>query len=291
MRPLFFPLPGDEPLAAELASRTCGEAGKVRARAFPDGETYLRLDPPPEGRTVGLVCTLDHPDPKLMPLLLAADAARGSGAVSVGLVAPYLAYMRQDRSFRPGEPVSARVIGRLISSAFDWLVTVEPHLHRIASLDQILTIPSLAVASAPLLAAWIAHNVDRPLIVGPDAESEPWAAAVGRLVGAPQVALSKVRRGDREVAIEAPDLAAYRGRRAVIIDDIVSSGATLIKAVEVLGASGFPHPACAVVHALFGDETQTRLESLGGEVASVSTVRHPSNATSPAAALAEAMQR
>ena len=94
------------------------EIGAIELRAFPDGETYLRFMSDLSGRTLVIVCTLDRPDEKFLPLLFAAATARELGATKVGLVAPYLAYMRQDRRFKPGEAVTSREVARLVSDAF-----------------------------------------------------------------------------------------------------------------------------------------------------------------------------
>src|SRR6185503_12811188 len=121
-----------------------------------------------------ILCTLADPDAKFLPLIFAAATARELGAARVGLVAPYLAYMRQDRRFNPGEAVTSRYVAKLISGAFDWLVTVDPHLHRYGALGEIYTIPTRAIHAAPLMSDWIRRNVPDPLIVGPDSESEQW---------------------------------------------------------------------------------------------------------------------
>jgi phosphoribosylpyrophosphate synthetase len=117
MSVIVLPLPGNEAMAQSIARAGDFELGQIETRRFPDGETYLRHLSPLKGRSVVLVCTLDHPDAKLVPLLFAANAAREQGARRVGLVAPYLAYMRQDRQFHAGEAVSARLFAAQLSSA------------------------------------------------------------------------------------------------------------------------------------------------------------------------------
>ncbi len=137
------------------------------------------------GRRVALVCTLDRPDPKLLPLLFAARTASELGDASVGLVAPYLAYMRQDRRFHTGEAVSARLFASILSPQFDWLVTVDPHLHRIHSLAAIYEMATRVLHAAPAIARWIAREVENPVLIGPDGESVQWVSEVARTTGAP----------------------------------------------------------------------------------------------------------
>jgi ribose-phosphate pyrophosphokinase len=284
--PLVFGLPGNEPLAAGLAAALGGEPGGVESRRFPDGETYLRLRSDPRGRRVVLVATLDRPDEKFLPIAFAAGAARDLGARSVGLVAPYLAYMRQDRRFREGESVTSADFARLVSACVDWLVTVDPHLHRRHALAEIYSIPACALAAAPLLAAWIERHVEAPLVIGPDAESERWVADVAARAGAPWRVLRKERLGDRDVAIAFPDLAKVAGRRVVLMDDIVSSGETMLTAARGLAERGFAPPVCLAVHALFAEGAAEALAEAAAAVVTTDTVAHATNAIAVAPLIA-----
>ena len=180
--------------------------------------------------------TLDHPNDKLLSLLFAAATARDLKASKVGLVSPYLAYMRQDRRFKPGEAVTSREFARLLSNAFDWLVTVDPHLHRYGSLGEVYSIPTRVIHAAPLISEWIRTNVAEPLIIGPDSESEQWVAAVAKDADAPYSVLEKTRLGDRNVVIKLRELDQWKGCTPVLVDDIISSGRTMIEAMRMLTA-------------------------------------------------------
>jgi ribose-phosphate pyrophosphokinase len=287
---IVFPLPGNAAFAEALASASRSELGRLETRRFPDGETYLRLLSGVSGRPVDLVCSLAPPDPGFLSLIFAADVARELGASEVSLIAPYLAYMRQDRRFRSGEAVTSHTFARLISSSFDRLITVDPHLHRYPALSTLYDIPAQALHAAPLLADWIAAEVEEPLIVGPDAESEQWAQAVASRAGAPHVVLSKIRHGDRSVEIAVPDLSTWRDRRPVLIDDIASSGRTLIEAARQLARQGLPKPICVVVHALFAGRAYEQLSQVAERIVSTDSVPHPSNAIPLAPLVAAALQ-
>lgn len=289
MIPLLYAMPGNEAMAQRLAAEWPAEAGQLAARHFPDGESLVRLDTPPRGRDVAVVCTLHEPDAKLLALLLAADTARELGARSVGLVAPYLAYLRQDRSFHVGESRNAAYFARLLSRHFDWLATVDPHLHRFRSLDEVYSIPTAAAAAAPLLARWIAANVERPVLIGPDQESGQWVTAIAHAAGLPWQVLEKVRRGDRQVEIRVPDLAAWAGYTPVLVDDIISSGGTLVEVIGQLRARGMPAPECVAVHAVFAQWAYWAVVEAGaGRVVTTNTIAHASNAIDVSAALAQA---
>lgn len=271
-------LPGNEDMAAKLAAHLAVDLGELEVRRFPDEETYLRFRTDPAGRSICLVCTLDRPDPKALPLILAASAARQLGATKVGLIAPYLSYMRQDKRFHPGEAITSESFAKVLSSAFDWLATVDPHLHRHATLDAVYSIPSAVIAAAPAIAAWIRAHVPAPIIIGPDVESRQWVASVATLVGAPHEVLTKERRGDRDVRISVPEIPDLASRTPVLVDDIVSSAQTMLQAARLLRERAANPVICIAVHALFAQGAFADLTAIAGAVVTTNTVPHPSNA-------------
>lgn len=286
---LLLALPGNEGFARRLARELQADCAEVEARRFPDGESYVRLPVEPAGRVVNLVCTLAQPDEIFLQLVFAADAARELGAAEVNLVAPYLAYMRQDCRFKPGESISSLSFARLLSATFDRLVTADPHLHRHSTLAALYTLRADTLQSAPLLADWIAANVASPLIIGPDEESEQWAGAIAGRIQAPHVVLRKVRQGDREVQVTLPDLTAWRQCQPVLVDDIASSGRTLAVTARELARQGLRRPTCVVVHALFGGDAYQALLPLCERIVSTDSVAHASNAIQLAPLFAAAL--
>jgi ribose-phosphate pyrophosphokinase len=275
--PLLLPMPGNEALTAAIGSALGWTVGEIEERRFPDGESYVRIRTRLEGGPVVLVCTLARPDEKFLPLIFAAATVRDLGASRVGLVAPYLAYMRQDRRFKPGEAVTSRYVAKLLSEAFDWMVTVDPHLHRYGTLSEIYTIPNRIIHAAPLISDWLKRNVSAPLIIGPDSESEQWVAAVAKEVGAHYSVLEKVRHGDRDVDITLKDMQTWRGHTPVLVDDIISSGRTMMEAVRLLRADGWRSPVCLAVHGIFADRSDELLAALGAQVVTANTVTHSTN--------------
>ncbi|CAD5291369.1 Phosphoribosylpyrophosphate synthetase [Bosea sp. 62] len=286
---IIIPLPGNEAFARDLASAGAGEVGAIETRNFPDGETYVRLASDVAGRAVLLVSTLARPDEGFLRLIFLADAARSLGAAEVTLVAPYLAYMRQDRRFQPGEAVTSRSFARLISSSFDRLVTVDPHLHRYPALSALYDIRTLTLHAAPLLADWIAASITKPLVIGPDEESEQWVSAIAARIGAPHAVLRKIRHGDRDVEVALPDLSQWSDLQPVLVDDIASSGNTLIEAARQLPSQGFTRPDVAVVHGIFAGDSYARLAPLCGRIVSTNSVSHASNAIGLARLIADAV--
>lgn len=291
MNLMILALPGAEELTERLAAELHCPASSLDVHRFPDGETVVRIRPPVTGRHVLLAAHLDDPDDKTLAMLFAADAARELGAAQVGLLAPYLPYMRQDERFHPGEAITSRSYARLLSSTIDFLVTVDPHLHRWPSLDSIYTIRSKVVAAAPAIAEWLKREVPDAMLVGPDSESEQWVSDVARRVGAPYVILSKDRHGDRDVRVHLPAGASHGGRTPVLLDDIVSSGHTLMAASHVLRGAGWGKPHCVAVHALVDAAGLEAMHRAGiARVASCDTVPHPTNAIGVAPLLADGVR-
>nr|WP_282098386.1 ribose-phosphate diphosphokinase [Qipengyuania polymorpha] len=274
----MFTLHAADSLASDMLAGGLFDEGNVERRRFPDGESYVRLETGVEDRAVVFLCSLDRPDERVMTLLLAAEAAQAQGAQQVGLIAPYLAYMRQDKAFRPGEAVSAPVFAEILSRRFDWLVTLEPHLHRITSLDEIFTIPARAAEATQPIAEWIAAHVERPFLVGPDSESAPWIERIAARLDAPFAVLEKERLGDHEVRIGGTLGGLRPGMTPVVVDDIVSSGGTLATIVERIAQEADRAAVCIAVHALYGELPAPLASSASLQaLASSDSVPHASN--------------
>ena len=273
---LLYACPGNESRADRLALRLGAQRGDAVWHRFPDGETLVRIDTSPAGERTWLVCTLAEPDAKILPLLFAADALREQGAARVGLVAPYLAYMRQDTQFHPGEGVSSRYFCALLAQHFDWLVTVDPHLHRTKQLTEIFEQSNCTVHVAKVLAEWIRLNVRDPVLIGPDGESAQWVSAVAEIVQAPWTNLTKERFGDREVRVSIPDRDILQGRNPVLVDDIISSGQTLAAAAAQLRAANLPAPVCVAIHGVFAPGAREALHAAGvARIAVTDTIAQP----------------
>ena len=289
--PLIVALPGNDSLAAALANGLDGQVANAEFRRFPDGESYVRLDTSTEGRSVVVACTLDRPDDKILTLLFTAATARELGALRVGLVAPYLCYLRQDKRFKAGEAVTSTLFARMLSASFDWLITVDPHLHRVSALDAIYTTRTQALHAAPLIAEWIARNVPRPLLVGPDAESEQWVGEIAGRCRAPYVVLKKTRHGDRTVEISIPDIQRWRDRTPILVDDIISSARTMTETLFHLRKSDMPPALCIGVHAVFADGAYEALQAAGPErIITTNTINHHTNAIDVSGLLTNAVR-
>ncbi len=285
----------DEQAPAERLRQALGVLGQTVAlgvidrHRFPDGELKLRLPSPLPPRVL-LLRSLHQPNEKLVELLLAARTARTLGTQHLTLVTPYLAYMRQDIAFQPGEAVSQRIVGAFLAELFDAVITVDPHLHRVATLGEAVPVVQPVVLSgAPALADWIAVQRPGALLLGPDEESAQWVAQAAARHGFDHAVCRKVRHGDKAVEIELPDV-AWQGRQVVVLDDVASSGRTVAVAAHQLLAAGAASVDVAVTHALFaGDALAVMHEAGVGQVWSTDCIPHASNVVVMAPELAQAV--
>ncbi|MGE0665759.1 MAG: ribose-phosphate diphosphokinase [Sphingomonadales bacterium] len=281
MKPVVFGMPYSRSLAERLGQLLDADVGEIEARNFPDGEAYVRIIGGSElvnGRDAIIVATLDRPNAKVLPLWFLADTLRGFQAERVGLVCPYLPYMRQDRRFKDGEAITSISFAHMMSRHVDWMVTVDPHLHRHKNLGAIYDIPTEVVHAAPLVSEWIRLNVEAPLVIGPDEESEQWVASVAQAADAPYVVQRKIRSGDRAVRIEMPDITGHISRTPVVVDDIISTAHTMIETVKELRRRSMRPPACVGVHGIFAGVAAAELEQAGATIIiTCNTVEHSSN--------------
>ncbi len=265
------------PLAGQIAAASGMALAEIERHVFPDGELRLRL-PPQLPQRVVVLRSLHEPNTKLLELLLTARSARTLGARHLTLVAPYLAYMRQDIAFHPGEAISQTIVGEHLAQLFDAVLTIDPHLHRVATLAQAVPArQALALTAAPLLGDWVFRQCPDALLVGPDEESAQWIQAAAQAHGLEHAVCSKNRHGDREVEIVLPQV-DVKDRAVVLLDDIASSGQTLAQAARALQAAGARSVDVAVTHALFAGDALQVIRSAGvGRVWSTDTVPHASN--------------
>ena len=276
--------------AQALAGALGVPAALIERHRFPDGESKLRL-PPRLPEQLVLLRGLHQPNEKLVELLIALPAARALGARQILLVSPYLAYMRQDMAFTPGEAVSQRHIAALLASQVDGLITIDPHLHRIQSLDEVMPgCRGVALTAAPLLGAWAAAQVPGALLLGPDEEALQWVAAAGQAQGLAYAVCRKQRFGDRDVRVALPDV-PLDGRAVVLMDDVASTGRTLVEAATAARAAGAASVDVAVTHGLFIGEAMAQLRAAGvRQVWSSDAVPHATAVVSVAGLLAGAVR-
>ena len=263
--------------AKNLAEVLQIQYASVDIHRFPDGESKLTL-PASLPSSIGFCRSLNQPNSKLVELLIAAQTARQHGAAEIILIAPYLCYMRQDKAFSPGEAVSQKIIGEFLAEHFDAVVTVDAHLHRIHDLHEAVPVShAVNLSAAELIGEYVKSHVENPLLLGPDEESEQWVQSAANVGNFEFGVALKTRMGDRSVKISLPDM-SFAQRNIVIIDDMASTGQTIIETAKQVFKKNAHNVYCAVTHALFYEQVTERMQQSGIQsIWSTDSVQHPTN--------------
>lgn len=263
--------------------------------SFPDGEKYVRFKGSVSGKKILLVQSM-HPNPNdaLIELFLAAKNASDLGAKKVTALVPYLGYMRQDKRFKPGEAFSAKHIAELLSSCLDELFTFDSHMHRIKKTSEVFSIPAHNLSASNDIAAFVEKkfNAKDTVIVGPDFESSQWARKIAGEIGFESTVLEKKRFSSRKVKVAMVEKIVLFGKRVVIIDDIASTGHTLVEATRMLKKNGAKSVDCILVHALLVDGAFEKIRKSGvRNFYSCNTIRHSTNAIDLSGTAAKAISK
>ncbi|MHB1949828.1 MAG: ribose-phosphate pyrophosphokinase, partial [Gammaproteobacteria bacterium] len=269
---------GYDDLAKNIHEKLKYEIGIITQHQFPDDETVIRIDSHVADREVIFIASLDRPNSKLLPLLFAAETARRLAANKITLIAPYLAYMRQDKEFHPGEGITSRYFAKLISTYFDKLITIDPHLHRWHSLKDIYSISTSVLHATDNIAGWINNNIKNPVLIGPDIESTQWVEGIAKKSTSPFLILEKIRKGDTNVEVSIPEIENYRNATPILVDDIISTAMTMIETVNHLKSLQINPPVCIGVHAVFAGNSYQKLAKSGvKKIVTCNTIKHVSN--------------
>lgn len=265
------------PQAQRLAAALGIPFETVAQHRFPDGESLVRL-PVNLPEHIVICRSLDHPNDKLIELMLCAETARTLGAKRITLVAPYMCYMRQDIDNNPGEAISQRIVGKWLAELFDDVITVDPHLHRISRLEQAIPLQNaVALSATPIIAEFLQQELQHALLMGPDSESEQWVAGIAKQIGFDYAVAEKVRRGDQQVKMRLPDR-DYKNQTVVIVDDMASTGRTAAMAARLLLARGAAQVHVLVTHALFCGDAEQHLHDAGvTNIWSTDSIAHPTS--------------
>ena len=287
--------PTSEALAFKVANELGVTAGKLEVRRFPDGEKYLRVLCDVQGQTVAVIQSIHHtPDELLFEYLLLADTVKDLGARKVIAFIPYFAYARQDERFKPGEALSFKTVSKLIESVgTDEIYTIDMHQHRVLKSSEIFGIPSHNLSAMPLLADHVKKlgKFQNPLVIGPDAEAEQWAKLAAERLHSDYDVFEKKRLGDAKVEIR-PRRSEARGRDVLIVDDIISTGGTIVEAVKILLGQGAKRILVACTHPILAPGALEKIRETGVEdVIGTDTVPSPISVVTVAPLIAEQVRR
>ncbi len=275
---------------AERISRELGNSpfGIPFTKRFPDGELYVRVGGRLEGDDVVIVQST-RTDQDLIELMLLEDAVREAGARRIFVVVPYFGYARQDRRFFPGEPVSARALCRHVELDADEIVTVD--LHSSQSLSN-FSKPAFEASGIPAIARLLRERpVD--LLASPDKGGIDRVRRMAQLLDRPWFALEKKRIDSEHVELSLPASLSVpiEGKHVVLIDDVISTGGTIVEAAKLLKKHGVGAISAACTHGLFLRDAFERIKAVTDEVYSTDTLGNPAEKASVAPDIAQILRR
>jgi ribose-phosphate pyrophosphokinase len=272
-----------EKIAKKIAQEVGAKYSQLIISSFPDGEMYLRYKDDLKAQKVVIIHSFQpNPNKSLFEIIFAAQTAKDLGAKKVILMAPYLAYMRQDKRFNPGEGISSRIMAKLLNGSLDKIITIDPHLHRYKSLKEIFTIPSVKLTANPLIEEYIERKVKRKdrglVIIGPDWESYQWAEEVAKRIGAEATVFSKKRYSSRHVEEKMNKKVEMKGKDAVIVDDIISTGHTIAEAAKKAKKMGAKKVVAIGVHGLLVENAIGKMRKAGvDKIVTSNCIEHQTN--------------
>ncbi len=280
MTPAIYTFPGYQTQGKQLANSLNLPCFDIKVHHFPDKESLVTL-PPQKNEHVIFYLSLDYPNNKLIELLLAAKTARQQGVKRLSLVAPYLCYMRQDKSFQSEEAISQQIIGQWLSELFDDLITVDPHLHRVHSLDKVIPdTNNITLTAAPLLGEFVKSLKKEVLLMGPDEESMQWVKQVAAVCNTSYSVATKIRHSDTHVSIQLPDM-NFKNQHIILVDDVLSSGNTVAQTAIQLYTADATQVDVLVTHALFSKTAMDTLKKASiKNIYSSDSITHETNCIS-----------
>ena len=216
-------------------------------------------------------------DMSLFDIIFAAETSKDLGAKKVILVAPYLAYMRQDKRFNAGECISSRIMAKLLNKSIDKLITIDPHIHRYKSLKDIFTIPAVKLSANPLIAKYIKRHFKNEIIIGPDWESYQWAEEIAKQISVDATVLKKHRFSSRKVKVKMVKPIFIHGKNVVIVDDIISTGHTIAEAAKQAKKMGAKSITAIGVHGLFVEGMGLLKKAKVSKVITTNCIEHKTN--------------
>ena len=277
-------------LASKIAKKLKASYSELKVKKFPDGEISIRLMSNVRGKTVVFVQSFyDNIDDLIVEILFAADTAQELGAKKIILAAPYFPYFRQDKRFKSGQCISIEIMARLIDKYFDKVIIVDPHLHREKDLSHLFNIKHHKLTSNHYIGRYIKKNFRNPLIVGPDWESYKWAKRVADEIGCEYVIMEKKRIPGREVKVSLNKPVDLRNKNVIRVDDIISTGNTIIEAAKNFKKMGAKKFNCIAVHGIFVEKALEKLRKANVKVVTTNTIPNKVDKIDVSELIAEAL--
>lgn len=271
-------------LGWEVAKTTKSTLGKTQTKKFPDNETYLRLMTNVEGKECAVIQSVTSND-DLVELLMMIDALKDHKATQVHAVCPYLAYMRQDKRFKEGEALTAKTVLKLIEELADSVATINCHFLGDPGQATYNNIGFTNLDAIPYLVEHLRGKISDPVVVAPDKGGLTYAKRAAELLDCEFNHIEKKRISGTEVTMKTKGLDVKK-KDAIILDDIISTGGTILEASKIIRRSGAKTVNVGCVHGLFLNGTEMFAGSVD-RLISTNTLINPATKVSVAGAISE----
>ncbi len=283
-------------LAYRVSKLLGATLGDIEVKSFPDGETYIRIISDVKDKTVIYINSLQpSPNDKIIETLYTLETIRDLGASKVLAVIPYMAYARQDERFNPGEAVSISILSKLFRALdIDAIYTIDMHLHRIRDPTKLFGAKFHNLTGVRELAKYIKKNysIENTVVIGPDEEAEQWAKIMAEeLGGIEYTVLEKKRISAEEVIIETRDI-NVKDKNIIIVDDIISTGGTMVEAIKAIKKLGAKEIIATCIHPLLVNKAYYKLLKLEPkDLIGTDTVLSPISKVSVAPTIVEEIKK
>lgn len=293
-------------LAAHVARELGEELCYVEIRKFPDGERYLRITEDVAEEVTVIQSTGYPQDENLMELLFMISNLKDLGAKKVRVVVPYMGYARQEKRFNPGETISAKIVCQLIQAAgADEFITFNIHEECVLNF---FDIPARNISAMPALAEYLNKKFfkkenAKPLIIAPDKGAYGFAQEISEIIGCDCTYLTKVRLGPDKVETKIVDVRcdsesdntvnvdSVKGMHAIIVDDIIATGGTIVNAINILKQYGAESVDVCCVHPILTNNGATRIYAAGAnKIIGTNSLSSDTSRVSLAKSIADALR-
>jgi ribose-phosphate pyrophosphokinase len=247
-------------LAAKIAWDLGENLSPIETRRFPDGERYIRIKGEVPSEVVVIQSTGYPQDENLMELFLLLKNLKSLGVERIRVVIPYFGYGRQERRFKSGEAVSAVIIAELLEAAgASEIYSVNFHENNIKGF---FSIPVHEISAMPLIANYIHDQIDDPMILGPDKGALGFAEEISGILKCECDHLEKTRISPEKVETKPKNL-DVADRNVVIVDDIISTGGTIVSASKILKDLGANKVVVGCVHPVLVEDALLKIFAAG----------------------------
>ena len=258
MSSIIIACSGAKHIAKKLAAKLRFQYSELEIHKFPDNEIDIRFLKPIKRKKVYLVQSFYADlNQKIIETLFAAHTAKDLGAKKINLIAPFFPYLRKDKRFKPGECISAKVMQKLFK-IFNKIYIAEPHLHRIKKIKKAMP-NGIRISTANEIAKYIQKlPAKNYILIGPDIESKQWVDVVAKILKKKPIILRKIRYGARKVKIK-PIKLPLKNRNLIIIDDMISTGHTMLETIKQLKKLKPRKIYCIATHGIFAENAIKKL--------------------------------